>query len=151
MMEVKPAIIRYCQYQERSHAEVKNKLYELGCHTSMVNDIMVTLIEMNLLNEERFARAFARGKFRMLGWGREKIKMYLKQKQISDYCIRKALTEIDSVAYTAQLNKLAEKKWASLKSERSLPTKKQKLSSFLLQRGFERKLVIEAINNLIGK
>ena len=85
----------YCGYQERSHAEVKAKLYELGVRKADHDEIISTLIEEDYLNEERFAMAFARGKFRMKQWGRIKIKYELKQKQVSEYCIKKAFKEIN--------------------------------------------------------
>ena len=150
-MEIRPAIVHYCRYQERCHSEVKNKLYELGCDTELVNELMAGLIEMNLLNEERFARAFARGKFRLKQWGREKIKTQLRLKKVSDYCIRKALTEIDPDEYDALLNKLAERKLKEVLGDRSINSRKAKLFRYLIQKGFERDIVIDTVNNLIGK
>ena len=82
-MELKAAILHYCKYQERCHAEVRNKLYELGFTTPEVEQQIAELIGTGVLNEERFARAFAGGKFRMKQWGREKIKQQLKLKKIS--------------------------------------------------------------------
>ena len=109
-MEKKAAILHYCKYQERCHSEVRNKLYELGFTTPEVEQQIAGLIETGVLNEERFARAFAGGKFRMKQWGREKIKQQLKLRKISDYCIKKAMTEIDGDDYDETLNKLAYKK-----------------------------------------
>jgi regulatory protein len=146
-MEIKAAIINYCRYQERCHAEVRNKLYELGCTTTIVNEYMATLIEMDLLNEERFARSFARGKFRMKQWGREKIKQQLKHKRISDYCIKKAMTEIDSELYDAALKKLADRKIMEIRGDRSVNSRKAKLYRYLLQKGFERDLIMDVIKS----
>ncbi|MBK5272343.1 MAG: RecX family transcriptional regulator, partial [Bacteroidia bacterium] len=83
----------YCGYQERCHLEVRQKLYDLGVHKKDHDEIISTLITENYLNEERFATLFARGRFRIKKWGRMKIKYELKQKQISDYCIKKALKQ----------------------------------------------------------
>ena len=150
-MEIKAAILKYCRYQERCHSEVRNKLYELGCNTREVEQHIADLIEIGLINEERFARAFARGKFRMLQWGRDKIKQHLKLKKISDYCIRKGMTEIDGEEYDRILNKLIDKKIAELKSEKNVPTKKTKVFRFMMQKGYERDLVMDNINEKIGK
>ena len=98
-MEAKAAILHYCKYQERCHSEVRNKLYELGFTTPEVEQQLTGLIETGVLNEERFAKAFAGGKFRMKQWGREKIKQQLKLRKISDYCIKKAMTEIPGEDY----------------------------------------------------
>ena len=100
----------YCAYQERCHSEVKEKLYHLGVWKKDHDEITAALIEENYLNEERFALAFAGGKFRLKQWGRVKIKQALKQKRVSEYCIKKALKEIDEKTYRKTLEKLATKK-----------------------------------------
>jgi regulatory protein len=145
---IKPAILHYCKYQERCHQEVRNKLYELGCYTEEVEQQITELIETGVLNEERFARAYAVGKFRMMQWGREKIRQHLKMKRISDYCIKKALSEIDGEDYVRVLNKLAERKAAEVKGDRSVQSRKAKLFRYLIQKGFERDLVMDVINGL---
>ena len=150
-MDNKASIIHYCNFQERCHFEVKNKLYELGCKTQEVNELIAYLIEQNLLNEERYARSIARGKFRMKQWGRNKIIQQLKLHHVSDYCIRKAMTEIDEEEYENTLLKTAEKKWQELRTERNSRIKQAKLFRFLLQRGFETSIINTAINNLIGQ
>jgi regulatory protein len=71
--EVKKKIYHYCAYQERCHQEVRNKLYDLGSTTSEVEEMISHLITEGYLNEERFARAYAGGKFRLKNWGKMKI------------------------------------------------------------------------------
>ena len=93
----------YCGYQERSHSEVKEKLYSLGVWKKDHDEIMAALIEENYLNEERFAMSFARGKFRMKQWGRVEIKYELKQRQVSEYSIKKALKQIEDQPYAVEL------------------------------------------------
>lgn len=140
-MDAKAAIWHYCNYQERSHKEVRNRLYESGCKTPEVEQLISELIEAGLLNEERYARSIARGKFQLKKWGRNKIIQSLKQQQVSAYCIRKALTEIDPDEYLNTLAKLAAKKWQELKSERGPLIKKAKLFRYLLQKGYEHDLI----------
>lgn len=130
----------YCAYQERCHQDVKEKLYSLGVWKRDQDEIMATLIEENYLNEERFAIAFAGGKFRIKGWGRVKIKYELKQKQVSDYCIKKALKQIDEDEYQTQLQKTAVDKYNALKSEQYL-IRKKKTMDYLIAKGFESQLV----------
>ncbi|MGC4035526.1 MAG: regulatory protein RecX [Chitinophagaceae bacterium] len=137
----------YCGYQERCHSEVKTKLYELGVSKADHDEIIATLIEESYLNEERFAIAFAGGKFRMKQWGRVKIKYELKQKQVSEYNIKKALKEINEEAYQETLNKLAEEKYVDLKSEQWL-VRKRKTMDFLLQKGFEPALINQAVQGI---
>ena len=130
----------YCAYQERCHSEVKEKLYSLGVWKNEHDGIISTLIEEDYLNEERFAIAFAGGKFRMNQWGRIKIKYELRQRQVSDYSIKKAVQQIKETEYSAMLKKLAKEKYASLKNEQQL-IRKKKTMDYLLQKGFEMELI----------
>jgi len=130
----------YCAYQERCHSEVKEKLYNLGVWKKEHDEIIASLIEENYLNEERFAIAFAGGRFRIKQWGRVKIKYELKQKQVSDYSIKKALKQIDETDYLKVLTKLAKEKYTSLKSEQHL-IRKKKTINYLIGKGFEMELV----------
>ena len=115
---------QYCAYQERCHSEVKEKLYSLGMNKKEVDELLSDLISDNYLNEERFAIQFAGGKFRIKQWGRVKIKYGLKQKQISEYCIKKALAAIDERDYNKTLEKLFEQKLKTLKAEKNIFIKK---------------------------
>ncbi|MBM3416059.1 MAG: RecX family transcriptional regulator [Bacteroidetes bacterium] len=137
----------YCAYQERCHSEVKEKLYSLGVWKKDHNEIIAALIEEDYLNEERFALAFAGGKWRIKQWGRVKIKYELKQKQVSDYCIKKALQQIDEEEYLAVLGKLAKEKYSALKNEQYL-VRKKKTMDYLMGRGFESNLVNKLVNTI---
>jgi len=134
----------FCAYQERCHSEVKEKLYNLGVWKKDHDEIIAALIEENYLNEERFAIAFAGGKFRVKQWGRVKIKYELKQKQVSEYSIKKAMKQIDEEEYLSVLNKLAKEKYASLKSEQYL-VRKKKTMDYLMAKGFETDLIRKAV------
>ncbi len=136
----------YCAYQERCHSEVKEKLYSLGVFKKEADNIIATLIEEGYLDEERFAIAFAGGKFRIKQWGRVKIKYELKQKQVSSYSINKALKQINENEYVAVLKKLAEDKYASLKNEQPF-LRKKKTMDYLLQKGFEGEMVWGVVEN----
>lgn len=140
----------YCGYQERSHGEVKEKLYSFGLKKTDVETAMSELIEQNYLNEERFAIQFAGGKFRMKQWGRVKIKYELKQKKVSDYCIKMALKEIDEGDYLKTLKKLSEEKWKTQKSEKNLFVKLRKTQDYLMQKGFEHELIKNILQELQG-
>lgn len=137
----------YCAYQERSHSEVRSKLYDLGVRKAEHDGIIATLIEENYLNEERFAIAFARGKFRMKQWGKVKIGYELKQKQVSAYCIKKAMKQIDEEEYFKTLQELALKKYDSLKGEQYL-VRKKKTMDYLVQKGFEHPLISAMVNTI---
>lgn len=143
-----PKIKHYCAYQERSHKETRDKLYSYGLNKKEVEETISMLIIENYLNEERFAKHFSGGKFRMKGWGKNKIKQALKFKQVSDYCIKKALEEIGDEEYEKTFQTLVAQKLITLKSEKNIFVKKRKLNDFLFQRGFENELIREAVNQL---
>ena len=134
---------RYCAYQERSHYEVREKLYGWGLWKKDVEEILSRLITEGFLNEERFAIAFAGGKFRMKKWGRIRIAAELKKRKVSEYCIRRALEEIPEGDYSKTLNEVIRKK-----SGKELPHDRATLSSvarYAVSRGFEPELVWEAL------
>jgi regulatory protein len=137
----------YCAYQERCHNDVKEKLYNLGIWKKEQDEIIATLIEEDYLNEERFAIAFAGGKFRIKQWGRVKIKYELKQKQVSEYCIKKALKQINEEEYMRVLGKLAKEKYTELKNEQYL-IRKKKTIDFLMRKGYEAEVVTPVLNQI---
>ena len=113
-----------------------------------MDQILSQLIEENYLNEERFAIQFAGGRFRIKQWGRVKIKYELNQKQVSEYCIKKALSFISEKDYVNTLQKTVDAKLKTLKSEKNIFIKKRKLQDHLLQRGFEIVLIREVISSM---
>ena len=125
----------FCAYQERCHTEVKEKLYPLGLWKKDVEELISQLIEENYLNEERYAIAFAGGKFRIKHWGRVKIKYELQQKKISACCIKKAMKESDDTGYKKTFLQLAEGKWGSLKSEKNIFARKRKTGVICCRKG----------------
>ena len=137
---------QYCAYQERSHSEAVQKLWDLGVRKAEHDEIISSLIEDDYLNEERFAIQFAGGKFRMKNWGRKRIYYALKEKKVSEYNIRKAMKEIPDDAYEKTLLQLAEKKYASLKDEQYL-VRKKKTMDYLMQKGYEPELVTKALSS----
>lgn len=146
--EAKLKAADYCAYQERSQQQVRDKLYEYGLHYDEVEEILTELIIEGFINEERFAQAFVRGKFRMKGWGRQKILQALRPHKISDYCLKKGFEEIDPEEYYAVLQKHAAKKFASLRGQSDYMIR-GKLRQHLIMKGFEHDLINEAINELL--
>lgn len=145
--EATKALEHFCAYQERCHKEVEQKLYDLKMIPEAKEQIILHLLQHNFLNEERFAKAFVRGKFSIKKWGRIKIVSELKFKNISSYNIKSALKEIDENAYLKTLHSLAEKKLRLIKESNSFK-KKNKLSSFLISKGFETTLVYNVTNSM---
>ncbi len=141
-------IKHYCAYQERAHAEVKQKLYGYGLYKNEVEQLISQLIEENYLNEERFAIAFAGGKFRIKQWGKTKIKYELAQKQVSAYNIKKALASILDEDYEKTLAKITAEKLKTLCGETNIFTKKSKLQNYLVGKGYEFDVVGRVVNSI---
>lgn len=128
----------WCAYQERCQQEVRTKLYEWGLWGDTVEAIIAKLISGNFINEERFARTYAGGKFRIKKWGKVKIRIELKKRKITDYCIRKGLAEIPDRDYLKTLRELAEKKMGTKKLAVG---SRQKVARYLIGKGYEPDLV----------
>lgn len=125
---------------------MRDKLFSFGLAPNDVDQIISQLIEEDYLNEQRFAEAFARGKFRMKHWGKVKIRYEMKQRRITEYCIKKAMKEIDEDEYLKTLVKLMDEKLRSLKSEKNVFTRKRKLTDYLMQKGYESDVISSVIN-----
>lgn len=134
----------YSAYQERSQQEVRDKLYEWGARSHDVENIISGLIEDNFINEERFAREYALGKFRQKAWGRAKIKQGLKFKRIPDVLIKKALNLIPTDEYVITLENILEKK-ARLLTEKNPFKRNYKLKQYAIGRGYESDLVADVL------
>ncbi|MFD0748910.1 regulatory protein RecX [Mucilaginibacter calamicampi] len=134
----------YCAYQERSQQEVRDKLYEWGLWPAAVENVIVKLIGDGFLNEERFAKAYATGKFRQKAWGKIKIKQGLKLKKVPDVLIKKALNGINYDDYLETLLNIMEKKAALLK-EGDTYKRRYKLHQYAMSRGFESDLINDVL------
>lgn len=145
--EAKRKMEYYCSYQERCHQEVLQKLKGLNMIPEACDVIIVHLLDNNFLNEERFACAFARGKFRVKNWGKNRIVNELKFRDISRFNIDRALKEITDEDYSSAFNELAEKQWETVR-EANILKKKRKIADFLLRKGFESSLVMEKMASL---
>ena len=146
LQEAQIALEHYCSYQERTHQEVAEKLKKMGMIPQAIEKITISLLQNDFLNEERFAKSFARGKFRIKKWGRIKIKQHLFQKGISKANINIGLSEINDEEYLQTLQELAKKKSILLKKD-SVYKRKQKLIQYLYQKGFETTLIYEFVLN----
>ncbi|WP_075343738.1 regulatory protein RecX [Tenacibaculum agarivorans] len=146
--EVKRKLERYCVYQDRCHKEVEDKLKTFHLIPEARELILLHLLEHNFLNEERFAKSFARGKFNIKKWGRVRITRELKSRNISAYNIKSALKEIEEEKYTQTLQEITEKKNSLIREEDRFKRRK-KLFDFLNYRGYEIGLINDVLNEII--
>jgi regulatory protein len=148
VQEATKKLEHYCAYQERCHQEVNRKLKDMRMIPEAIDIIIVHLLQHNFLNEERFAKTFVSGKFRIKAWGRRRLTYELKKKDIGKVNINQALAEIEIEEYNEVFNDLAEKKANSIKENNKFK-KRKKLIDYLLSRGWESHLVYKKANELI--
>jgi regulatory protein len=149
VQEATTKLEQYCAYQERCHQEVRQKLEGMYMIPEAIDVIIVHLLEHNFLNEERFAKTFVRGKFRIKAWGRRRLTFELKKKDVSKVNINQALAEIEITEYNEVFTDLAEKKANSIK-ETNVFKKRKKFIDYFLYRGWESHLVYEKAYELIN-
>lgn len=145
--QVLAKMMKYCAYQERSHFEVRNKIQSYGIFGDQLEELLAELVQDNYLNEARFACSFAGGRFRMKKWGRDKIRYELEKRDISEYCIRKAMEEIDEDAYIQALDQLIDQKMQQYSHLGTLLAKDKALK-YCTGRGFEIDLVLKRLRRI---
>ena len=145
--EAKRSLEKYCAYQDRCHQEIERKLWEMRMIPEAREVIFLHLMEHDFLNEERFSRSFARGKFRIKQWGRHRIERELKQKEISAYNIKAGLSEISPEDYEETFLEVSRKRFLSV-DETDKYKKRKKVADFLLRKGFESHKVYEVLKDL---
>ena len=146
--EIKRKLEQYCVYQDRCHKEVEQKLREFNLIPEVKEQILLSLLQDNFLNEERFAKSYARGKFRIKNWGKQRIVRELKLRDISTYNIKTALKEIDDEAYLETIYSITEKR-NQLITESNPYKRKQKLIGFLHRKGFEMDLIYKTVDQVL--
>ena len=143
--EIREKMAAYCAYQDRCYLEVERKLDTFGLIPEAKDDILLYLMRENFVNEERFAKSFARGKFYLKKWGKIKIRTELKKRQISPRNIDTAMQEIDENDYLLMAQKLIDTKSALLSGPENY-RKKQKIIRYMMQKGYEYPLLHELLN-----
>lgn len=148
-----------CGRKEVCVSQVRGKLDRMvkkgEITVAEAESILNSLIADKFIDEERFAAAYVRDKFRLSGWGRRKIAYNLVQLGISADRIEKALQEnygsgTDGSAGGGVLEKLVQRKWKSLKKEEPDAVKRGKVLRFAMGRGFDYPDILEVLKN-IGK
>jgi len=145
--EIKRKLEQYCVYQDRCHKEVEQKMREYNLIPEAKEMILLSLLQDNFLNEERFAKSFARGKFRIKHWGKQRIVRELKFRDISSYNIKTALKEIDEQEYLKTIYSITEKRNEAI-SEPNIYKRKRKLIDFLMRKGYENELIYKTVDEV---
>ena len=143
--EAKMKLEAYCAYQERCTYEVLEKLKKFDLSDEEQNQLIHQLKQDNFLNDLRFARSYASGKFAIKSWGRIKIKSHLIAKHLPKDIIQEGLQEIDEESYLSRLNELAMRKAREHQNEKNPWIKKQKIMRYLASKGYESFLIYDVL------
>ena len=135
----------YCSLSEHCIQKVREKLVQWEAPKELIQPIIDKLVEEDYINEERFARAFVKDKFRFNHWGRIKITTHLRVLSISSDIIAKAIGEIDEDEYVEILDETVEKKRKTIKKGTDYEIR-AKLLRHALSRGFEYELIASKLN-----
>jgi len=147
--EIKRKLEHYCAYQDRCHKEVEQKMWEFNLIPEAKELILLSLMKDDFLNEERFSKSYARGKFRIKNWGKQRIVRELRFRDISAYNIKTALKEIDETEYLKTLYSITENRNEVI-SEPNVYKRKKKLIDFLMRKGFENDLIFKTVNEVLS-
>ena len=147
--EIKRKLENYCVYQDRCHKEIEQKMWDYQLIPEAKEMILLSLMKDNFLNEERFAKSYARGKFRIKSWGKPRIVRELKFRDISAYNIKTALKEIDETEYIKTIYRITENR-NNVISEPNIYKRKKKLTDFLMRKGFENELIFKVVGEVVS-
>ena len=144
--QVLDKMAKYCAYQERCVKDVRDKLKAFDIPEEEKQKILAYLLDNHFVDDERFAKAFVRGKINQSGWGINKIRFHLVQKGIAKDIIDETLGQTDEEGYRQRLIDILKTKSKTVKAETDFE-KKRKLAAFAIQKGFEASLVWEILKD----
>lgn len=145
--QVLDKMAKYCAYQERCVKDVKDKLKTFDIPEEEKTKILDYLLDNRFANDDRFAKAFVRGKVNQSGWGVNKIRFHLIQKGIDKDIIDEALGQTDNEVYRQRLIDILKTKSKTIKADSDFE-KKRKLAAYAMQKGFEGNLIWEVMKDL---
>ena len=137
----------YASRCEHCESDVREKLLIWGGTTEETDEIIAYLIEERYIDNQRYANSYAKDKFRFNHWGKYKISMMLRSKDIESETIEEALDQIDEEEYLEKLQQILRDKLRSLKYS-SEYEKKGKLFKFAQSRGFESSAISKVIDSI---
>lgn len=140
--------MRLCSLSEHCIGDIRKKVERVN--PDWCDEIVGRLCKEGYIDEMRYARAFARDKSSLAGWGSAKIKVALYAKGIAPSVIEDALGEIDDVAVRKKLSALMSSKWKSLERESDPFKRKAKLFRYAIGRGYDYEQIKEEYDNIRG-
>ena len=135
--------------RERCPAELREYLQDKGAGREAIADITQVLIREGYIDPARYAGAFVRDKFRFNRWGRIRLSLELRQREIPADTITGALGSIPEEEYLQVLEELLLQRRKALK-DKDTPSLLHKMATFAIRRGFEPALVWERARSILS-
>lgn len=136
-----------CSRSETCTSDIQAKLKVWGLEEDDSLAVIELLIEEKYINDERFARAYVKDKFRFNHWGKQKIAHMLRAKNISPEILELAFEEIEYEGYADELLKLLTAKENTIKAKDKFD-KRNKLMRFAMGRGFESEKIYTVLKEM---
>jgi regulatory protein len=140
-------IRNFCSYRERCISEVEEKLKSLAVQKQKIPGIINQLQKEGYLDEERFAKAFAGGKFRLNKWGKNKIEFEMRIRGIPELMIQEGMAEIDENEYHQTLKELMIHKYNEIKSDENVNIR-EKILNFAYGKGYEMEFILRFLKEM---
>lgn len=137
-----------CSSAEHCTADIREKLARWGVTEADSRTIIDRLVQERFIDEQRYAVAFVKDKFRFSGWGRIKMRYALQQKRIDGSDIDHALATLDEEQYNDRLLELLQAKSRSIRDD-DPKARRAKLFRFATSRGFESALIFNALKQVV--
>ena len=139
------ALSLQCARREYCVSDIRRKaLQRLEFDASATEEVVSALVADGYVDDRRYAAAYAREKSALSGWGPVKIRSALLARGVARDAVLEALEEIDPERAAANLEKVLETKWRTLRDD---PQGRLKLIRFALSRGYD----YEPIRSLIER
>lgn len=141
--------MRLCSGRELCIRDIREKADSWGVSNTDAEKLVSVLLREKFIDEDRYAAAYARDKFRYNHWGKIKISAGLKMKGIPADVVKKSLDQIDPVEYRETLEKIISAQSRRIRAKSDYE-RKAKLMRFGLSRGFESWLLYEVTGSDSG-
>lgn len=153
--QAKNVAINYLSYRARSAKEVMNHLIKKGFTQECANDVTNNLVEMGMIDDDKFAFKFIQDRLKRKHIGIILLKQQLIAKGISAKAADKIINELvtPNDQQDIALKTVKQKLQLLKKSKRKMDTEKirARLLNFLIQRGFSYEIAIRTLNNVLGR
>lgn len=145
--EIYNKVVKYIVTKLRCEKEIREYLKKYSDNNNLINKIINQLQKENLLNEERYIKAFIEDKINLTSWGPIKIEKELIELDMNENLIKEYLSKYDDSIFVTKIEKIINKKVKSNKKD-STYILRRKIESELYELGYSRDLFQEKVEHI---